>query len=157
MAKIVFMFLVCFLWGIGAGAAHAEPAQGVTLPAIAGMPSGTMPILPMPMEPFRVEEAEEMVFGFPGTECPKGSEVYGGPEAMTTEADGVVYCVFIKKYRPVLKAATKGTCPGGGKSFQADGFEQDDDVIWCDSNALMNPKPLGTKPIRNVPPAKFKK
>lgn len=44
-----------------------------------------------------------MVFGFPGTDCPKGSELYGGPEATTAEADGVVYCVFIKEYQPVSK------------------------------------------------------
>lgn len=138
----------------GALPLRAEPAldQSTTLMPPKGMSA-------MPSEPFQTQESKAMVFGFPGTDCPAGSEHYNSPEAFTAEAEneGVVYCAFIKKYIPVSKSATKGTCPGGGKPFQADGFDQDPDVVWCDADALKHPTPLGTKPIRNVPAVKSKK
>jgi hypothetical protein len=74
--------VVAGVFGAGALALQAAPGQPIS-PAMTPPPAMMAPpetmVLPAP------------VFGFAGKECPKGSELYKGPEALSAQGEGVVY------------------------------------------------------------------
>jgi hypothetical protein len=128
---------VAAVFGAGAVALHAasgQPASPAGMPPPAMMARPETMVLPAP------------VFGFAGKECPKGSELYKGPEALSAQGEGVVYCSFVRRYREFPKAMFKGKCPNGADPYTDEGFKPDAKSIWCDMSFQI--KPLSLKPLR---------
>lgn len=78
---------------------------------------------------------ERGVFAFPGHSCPGGSEPYKGPEQMLASENNAVYCRFMPKVF-VLPKNGFDKCPAPMKPYANGQAKPDDDVIWCEFEAL---------------------
>jgi hypothetical protein len=102
------------------------------------------------------QKGDVSIYAYQGRACPKGSELYKGPEQQLAAESGAVYCRFTRTVTLFYKKEAK-RCPAGMKLYSDRGFKPDanSDVIGCVPD-VANPSvipPLPAQPDLSGPPA----
>ncbi|NDC56052.1 MAG: hypothetical protein EBZ69_04465, partial [Alphaproteobacteria bacterium] len=106
---------------VSAAPVFAQVMGGMPMGAPGGPPQP--PVSMIGPSPEFLEQST--AFAFVGTECPKHSVRFKGPENADVSADGIVYCVFARRYNPVPKTMFNGKCPGDVKPYESATFKSD--------------------------------